>query len=405
MIRKSVAKPGARVLVAFDKFKDSLSAPEACRIATDALRATHPDWQIDSAPLADGGDGFAAILTAAASGEMVPGNIVGPLGEPRAAAFGLVRWAQISATARDRLALPALHETDTIAIVEMAAASGLALVPPAERNPWRTTSYGTGQLLAAAASRGARAILLGVGGSATHDLGLGALGALGLRFLDKRGSPIFPPTTAAWEHIARLTGHVPIAFPPLRVACDVTNPLLGPAGAAAIYAPQKGLQPADLPALETATARMAALLSAHCGQPPTLATAPGAGAAGGIAFGLMAAARAQLVPGWPLVHDWLALADRLAAADLVLTGEGRFDATSLSGKGPGALATAAAAAGKRVVVFAGSLGELPAGALPPNTTAFAISPPSLPLATAFARAPELLAAAVRQHVAKPLPIG
>ncbi len=387
-----------RVLVAFDKFKDSLSAPEACRLAADTLRAAHPDWEIDSAPLADGGDGFATILTEAIGGEMVTARVVGPLGEPRTAAFGLARWEQVPAAARERLALPALRGTDTVAIVEMAAASGLALVPPADRSPWRTSSYGTGQLLAAATQRGARTLLLGGGGSATHDLGLGALGALGLRFLDERGSPLFPPTTAAWEHIVRLAGHVPAAFPPLRIACDVANPLLGPTGAAATYAPQKGLAPADLPALENATARMAALLSAHCAQPPALATLPGAGAAGGIAFGLMTAARAQLVPGWALVHDWLDLDRRLAAADLVLTGEGRFDTTSLSGKGPGALVVTAAAAGKRTVVLAGSLGELPAGALPRGAEGRAISPPDLPLAEALARAPELLAAAVRRHL-------
>jgi glycerate kinase len=385
-------------LVAFDKFKDSLTAPEACRIAAETLRAAHPDWEIDTAPLADGGDGFASILTTAAGGELVSVPVVGPLGEPRTAAFGLVPWGRVPAAARERLGLPALRETDTVAVVEMAAASGLALVPPAARDPWRTTSYGTGQLLAAATTRGVRAILLGVGGSATHDLGLGALGALGLRFLDAHGSPIFPPTTSAWEHIARLAGHVPAAFPPLRLACDVANPLLGPSGAAATFAPQKGMVPADLPALESATYHMAAMLSAHCAQPPALAHLPGAGAAGGIAFGLMTAARAQLVPGWALVHDWLGLDARIAAADLVITGEGRFDATSLSGKGPGALALAAAAAGKRVLILAGSLGELPANALPPGIAAHTISPSALPLADALRRAPEFLAAALAKHL-------
>ena len=387
-----------RALVAFDKFKDSLAAPEACRIAAETLRVAHPDWEIDAAPLADGGDGFASILTAAAGGALVSSPVVGPLGESRTAVYGIVSFGHIPAAARERLALPALRDTDTVAIVEMAAASGLALVPPEHRDPWRTTSYGTGQLLAAATTRGARAILLGVGGSATHDLGLGALGALGLRFLDAHGSPIFPPTTSAWEHIARLSGHVPAAFPPLRLACDVANPLLGPAGAAATFAPQKGMRPADLPALESATYHMAAMLSTHCAQPPALAHLPGAGAAGGIAFGLMTAARAQLVPGWALVHDWLDLDARIAAADLVITGEGRFDATSLSGKGPGALALTAAAAGKRVLILAGSLGKLPADALPPGVEAHAISPPDLPLADALRRAPELLAAAVQERL-------
>ena len=384
-----------RVLVAFDKFKDSLAAPEACQIAAETLRTAHPDWEIDTAPLADGGDGFAAILTAAAGGELVPVPVVGPLGEPRTATYGVVPFGRIPTAARARLALPPLRDSDTVAIVEMAAASGLALVPLEQRNPWRTTSYGTGQLLAAAAQRGARAILLGVGGSATHDLGLGALAALGLRFLDARGAPLFPPTTSAWEHIAHLAGHVPVAFPPLRIACDVAHPLLGPAGAAATFAPQKGLAPDDLPALEAATARMAGLLSAHCGQPATLTHLPGTGAAGGIAFGLTAAARAQLIPGWELVRDWLDLDRRIAAADLVITGEGRFDTTSLGGKGPGALVTAAAAAGKRTLILAGSLGELPVGALPRSATAHAISPPELPLTAALPQAPARLASALR----------
>ena len=394
-----------RVLIAFDKFKDSLSAAEACRVSATALCSTHPDWSIDSAPLTDGGDGFAAILTAAAGGELVAVHVVGPLGEPRTAALGLVLWGRVPAAARERLALPQLRDSDTVAVVEMATASGLALVPPDLRTPWRTTSYGTGQLLVAAATRGARAILLGVGGSATHDLGLGALAALGLRFLDERRAPLFPPTTSTWEHIAQLAGHVPAAFPPLRLACDVANPLLGPHGAAATYAPQKGLRPADLPQLESASIRLAALLSAHCGQPPALAHLPGAGAAGGIAFGLMTAARAQLVPGWALVHDWLDLDARIDAADLVITGEGRFDATSLSGKAPGALALAAAAAGKRVLILAGSLGELPVDTLPANIETHAISPADLPLAEALARAPELLAAAVLQYTAAPPSIG
>ncbi len=383
-----------RVLLAFDKFKDCLSAAEACRISGDTLRESHPAWVIDSAPVADGGDGFAEILTHAAAGELVSVPVVGPLGETRMAQLGLVRWNAIPPAARNHLNLPDLHDADRIAVVDMAAASGLALVPRSERNPWRTTSYGTGQLLVAAIGRGARALLLGVGGSATHDLGLGALGALGLRFHDQRGGTIFPPTTAAWEHVVRLSGHVPASFPPLRIACDVANPLLGPSGAATTFSLQKGLPPADLPQLEAATARMAGMLSAHCAQPSGLASAPGAGAAGGIAFGLMTAARAQLVPGWSLVHDWLDLANRIAAADVVVTGEGRFDATSLGGKGPGALALAAAAAGKRVLVLAGSLAPLPARALPTGIELRAITPPGLPLAEALARAPELLARGV-----------
>ena len=305
-----------RVLLAFDKFKDSLSAAEACRLASETLRSAQPDWILDSAPLTDGGDGFVSILTTAAGGSLVEIHVAGPYGEPRTAQLGLISWGRIPAAARERLALASLRDSDTVAIVEMAACSGLALVPPERRDPWRTTSYGTGQALAAAFANGARAILLGVGGSATHDLGLGALAALGLHGREVHGTELFPPVPAVWEHLVAFAGHVPAAFPPLRIACDVANPLLGPTGAAATFAPQKGLRPADLSRLESATARVAALLVAHCVQPPALATLPGAGAAGGIAFGLMAAARAQLVPGCALVHDWLDLDSRIAASDL-----------------------------------------------------------------------------------------
>ena len=245
-----------RVLVAFDKFRDSLTAAEACRIAIDTLRAAHPDWTFDSAPLTDGGDGFASILTAAAGGTLTEAHVAGPYGEPRTAPIGLIPWGHLPAAARERLSLPSLLATDTIAIVEMATCSGLTLVPPARRDPWRTTSYGTGQALAAASAHGAHAILLGVGGSATNDLGLGALAALGLHGRDAQGAEVFPPVPEIWSHIAAFAGHVPAAFPPLRLACDVTNPLLGPTGAATTFAPQKGLRAADLPQLATIYRRL-----------------------------------------------------------------------------------------------------------------------------------------------------
>ena len=177
-------------------------------------------------------------------------------------------------------------------------------------------------------------------------------------------------------------------IPPIFIACDVTNPLLGPRGATATFGPQKGLRPADVPRSEAAMARMAALLCEACGRPLVLADTPGAGAAGGIAFGLMVACGAQLVPGFELVSDWLDLPARIAAADLVLTGEGRFDATSLAGKAPGSLACAARRLGKPVHVFAGSLD----GAR--DEWHHIITPAELPLAAALPRTAELLAAAV-----------
>ena len=382
-----------RVLLAFDKFKDCLTAPAACALAAAAIRERHPDWSIDSCPLADGGEGFAEILTRAAGGTLHPTPVTGPRGQPVTAAFGLVPWDRIPAGARALLDLPASAAGRPVSVLEMASASGLALLEAAARDPWETSTVGTGELIRAAAAAGAGAVLLGVGGSATHDLGLGALTALGLRTLAANGAPLANPIPRHWAEATGFAGGVDSSLPPLRIACDVTNPLAGPRGAAATYGPQKGLRAEDLERLDHATLRLARALCAHCGQPGSLTEAPGAGAAGGIAFGLMAGAGARLLPGFDLVSAWLDLEARLAAADLVITGEGRFDASSLQGKGPGAVAARALARGKRVVVLAGQA-TLPEP--PPGLVARSISPPGLPLAEALREAPQRLTAAVRE---------
>ena len=363
-----------RVLIAFDKFKHSLSAPQACDLAASALRDVRPDWSIDLCPLTDGGEGFCEILTHAAGGTFQTVTVTGPRGDPVAARFGLVSPDKIPVAARVLLALPANPAPGPIALVEMAQASGLALLAPGRRDPWHATSVGTGELIRAAHDAGARAILLGVGGSATHDLGLGALAALGLRFLTADGLPLPSPTPDRWPEITRIDGQLPHDLPPIRIACDVANPLLGPNGAAAVYGPQKGLTPDRILELDNASARLARLLAGHAGRPDDLADTPGAGAAGGIAFGFLCAADARLVPGSDLVSAWLDLDARLAAADLVITGEGRFDASSLSGKGPGALLARARSLGKPVQVFAGQI------AVPPSEGCrfHAITPESHP---------------------------
>ncbi len=386
-----------RVLVAFDKFKDSLTAPDACAITATALRETHPDWQLDLCPLADGGEGFCSILTLAAGGEVVTANVTGPLGTPVAAQLGFVPLARIPAGARTLLALPAdLPATAQVAVIEMASASGLALLQPHERDPWRTSTVGTGELLRLAVARGAAGLLLGVGGSATSDLGLGALAALGLSFVTATGARLPHPIPALWRDIARLEGRIAPPLPAVRIACDVTNPLLGARGAAATYGPQKGLLAADVPRLDHEAARLGLMLCHHFGQPDSLMETPGAGAAGGISFGLMAAADARLLPGFDLVSAWLDLENRLAAADLVITGEGRFDATSLQGKGPGAVAARALALGKPVRVFAGAT-QVPQP--PAGLALHAITPSGTPLADALRQAPDFLRAAV--HAALP----
>lgn len=398
-----------RALLAFDKFKDALSAPHACAIAAESLRARRPEWTLDSCPLTDGGEGFCEILTTALGGTFENHPVTGPRGEPVVARLGLVPLALIPPAARHLFDLPDSQLSDRssqlprdahVAIIEMAAASGLALLPPEARDPWLTSTTGTGELIRLAARPGVAAILLGLGGSATSDLGLGALAALGLNFVSATGELIDPPPPARWPEIARIDGALPTDLPPLRIACDVANPLLGPNGAAAIYGPQKGLRPADLRRLDNEAARLALLLCTHSAKPDTLMDVhgagalmdvPGAGAAGGLAFGLMAAASAQLISGFDLVSAWLDLDSRLAAADIVITGEGRFDASSLQGKGPGALAARAVALGKVTHIFAGSITAAPVAGL----TLHAITPPDTPLPDALRAASENLAASVR----------
>jgi len=370
-----------RVLIAFDKFKDALTARQACEAAAKALRAKHPDWELDLCPLADGGEGFCETLTRAAHGEFDYINCSGPRGASVRAPIGYVGGAAVKGNLREKLNL---KDDSRIAIIEMASASGLALLPSNQRDPWQTGSRGTGELIAAATKAGVETLLLGVGGSATNDLGFGALEALGFRFLDSGGVSVSTPVPAVWNRVTRIEGARALLLPRLLIACDVTNPLLGPAGAAATFGPQKGLHADKLPRLEEQAARMSALLCDACGQPHTLRENPGTGAAGGFAFGLMVAAKAQLISGFTLVSDWLDLPARIAAADLILTGEGRYDATSLAGKGPGSLVTAARYFGKSVHIFAGSIG--------PDSTGetHAITPADMPLNEALRETSDLL---------------
>lgn len=382
-----------RVLLAFDKFKDSLNAREACEITARALGPVSSGWTLDLCPLADGGEGFCDILTGAAGGQVIVSSVNGPRGEIVQATLGIVSLASIPAAARALLASSATHgPAATVAVIEMASASGLALLPELARDPWQTTTYGTGELIRTATELGVSAILLGVGGSATNDIGAGALAALGLTFESAHGQAVELPIPARWREISRISGKINPPIPPVFIACDVTNPLLGPRGAAAIYGPQKGLKPADFARLDHETARLALLLCNHCGQSDALMELPGAGAAGGISFGLMAASGAKLLPGFDLVSAWLDLDARLAAADIIITGEGRFDESSLSGKGPGAVAARALKLGKPVHVFAGQVTAAPRE----NLGLHAITPPGTPLERALATAAENLTATVHR---------
>ena len=384
-----------RVLLAFDKFKDSISARDACTFAAAALAERHGDWIVDACPLSDGGEGFSEILTASVRGQVIGSSVTGPRDDEVQASIGMVPFDRIPLAARAFLPPPPERSraAPTVAVIDMASASGLALLEPEDRDLWETTTVGTGELIRTATELGAAAILLGVGGSATHDLGLGALAALGMEFQSSRGDAVFPPVPSCWREINRIDGIVSPPVPPIRIACDVSNPLLGPRGAAATYGPQKGLRPADLARLDHESARLAMMLCSHCNRPDSLMEMPGTGAAGGISFGLMAAAGAQLVPGFDFVSAWLDLEARLAAADLVITGEGRFDDSSLNGKGPGAVAARALAVGKPVHVFAGSA---TAANPPANLVLHSITPAGMPLAQALHVASLNLARSIRE---------
>lgn len=373
----------ARFLIAFDKFKNSLSAQHACQLAGESITRKHPQAEIDLCPLTDGGEGFGEILTDSVGGTWQIHQVTGPRGKSVEAGWGWVTPAKIPA-----LVGKYFPAGQSLALLEMAAASGLAALPSAERDPWQTQTIGVGELLLAATAAGAGAILLGIGGSATNDLGLGALQALGLQALDGRNQSVPFSCPIHWPRIAAFSGGLPRALPPLFIACDVENPLLGEKGAAAIYGPQKGLRAADVEKLDAEARRIAGLMAEFFQKDSNLAETPGAGAAGGLAFGLLCAANARLLPGAELVFDWLDVVSRLQKADYVITGEGRFDASSLSGKGPGRLAELALQHGKKVHVFAGAVADdLP---VPAGMQIKAITPQDYPLERALREAGVLL---------------
>ena len=379
-------------LIAFDKFKDALSAEEACRLVGDALLARAPGTKVDLCPLTDGGEGFARILAQASGGTLHPMKVTGPVGTSVEGEYGLVPWNLLAPKVRARLGIRKDGQ-GVLGLVDMASASGLARIPRHKRNPWGTSSRGTGELLLAAAGRGADPILLGAGGSGTSDLGIGCLQALGLCARDPEGREITPLSPDHWERVESVECLLPERFPRICVACDVTNSLLGPRGAVQVYGPQKGLAVTDLDAFESLFAAMARRLFQLSGRQGDYFGIPGAGAAGGIGFGLMVLAGAELVRGSDLVSEWLDLPERIRSADVVLTGEGRFDRSSLEGKGPAALVARALELGKKVHVFAGSIE--PGLKIPSGLTVHAVSPPDLPLEKALPQTGERLIQAVQ----------
>ena len=326
-----MTEPPALVVIAPDKFKGSLSAPEVAAAVARGIAAIVPDAELRLAPVADGGDG---TLDAAlgASFEAVPITASGPTGEPVE-----TRWARDGATA----------------VVEMADVSGLSRLPGGTLDPMGATSRGTGEVIAAALDAGCRRIILGIGGSAGTDGGAGLLVGLGARLLDADGHPVGDGGgVLAGVGTLDLAGlHPGLADAEVVVACDVDSPLTGPEGAAAVFGPQKGASAAQVRELDEALAHWADVVAAATGS--DVRDAAGAGAAGGVGFAAMAVLGARLEQGVALVLELLDFDSVLAGADLVIVGEGSLDEQSLRGKAPVGVAAAARTHGAEVVAVCG----------------------------------------------------
>ncbi|WP_046269751.1 glycerate kinase [Pseudomonas syringae] len=327
-----------KIVIAPDSFKDSLSAQAVADAIASGLAEAWPHAELIKCPMADGGEGTIEALLAACNGELMSASVSGPLGAPVDAQWG---WLAESRTA----------------IIEMAMASGLQLLTLAQRDACVTSTEGTGQLISAALDAGARRVILAIGGSATNDGGSGMLSALGARFLNADDQTLAPGGLALAD-LARidLSGFDPrLSDVCVEIAADVDNPLCGPNGASSVFGPQKGASPEQVMALDAALGRFADHTAQVLGQ--DLRDSPGSGAAGGMGFAAKAYLKASFRAGVEVVADLTGLEQALIGADLVITGEGRFDAQTLRGKTPLGVARVAQRRQVPVIVLAGTLGE------------------------------------------------
>ena len=330
-----------KVVIAIDSFKGSLSSVEAGNAAAKGVKRVFPDAECIVSPLADGGEGTVDALVAGMGGEFREVEVTGPDGRPTKALYGLLPGGT--------------------AVMEMAQAAGITLVSGAARNPLRTTTYGVGEMIRDAAANGAKRIVMGIGGSATNDGGAGMLQALGWRLLDASGKDI-QRGGAGLADISRIESpdadaYADVSGLSFRVACDVTNPLCGPNGASAVFGPQKGATPEMVAALDAALARFAAVTTASLGATGDAASAPGAGAAGGLGYAFKTFLGAELRPGVELVLQETRLEDAMRDVDVVVTGEGRLDGQTVMGKAPIGVARLAKRHFAQVLAFAGCLGD------------------------------------------------
>lgn len=327
-----------KIVIAPDSFKESLSALEAANAIERGFKMIFPHAQYKKMPIADGGEGTVQSLADATDGRIIECTVTGPLGEPVQSFFGLMGDGKT-------------------AVIEMAAASGLHLVPPEKRNPLLTSTRGTGELITAAVDTGVQHIIIGIGGSATNDAGAGMIQALGGKLYDKTGREIGPGGGALAELSAIDMSNLDprIRDVHIEVACDVDNPLTGPRGASAIFGPQKGATPEMVQLLDRNLGHFADIVEHALGKP--FRDIEGAGAAGGIGGSLLAFLNADLKRGIDIVLDAVNFEEEVKGADLVITGEGRIDSQTIYGKTPIGVAKAAKKHGIPVIGLAGSLSD------------------------------------------------
>lgn len=327
-----------KVTIAIDSFKGSLTSLEAGKAVQEAIARLDKDAVVAVRPLADGGEGTVAALSTLPDAETVEISVCGPLETPVKAKYCILR------------------DTNT-AVMEMAEASGINLVPREQLNPLRTTTYGVGELIADAMDRGCRSFLIGIGGSATNDGGVGMLQALGFRFLDEQGADI-ACGAAGLEQLRSISAqnvHPTLKECKFRIACDVDNPLCGEKGCSRVYGPQKGATDTMVSRMDMWLERYAELVRAY--NPQADANREGAGAAGGLGFAFAAFTDAVLEPGVQIVLEETKLEEHIKDADLVVTGEGRLDGQTVMGKAPVGVARLAKKYGKRVIAFSGCVAE------------------------------------------------
>lgn len=325
-----------KVVVAIDSLKGSLSSMEAGLAIKEGVLAAQPDAEVIVKPLADGGEGTTDALIEGMNGERIDLTVTDPMHTPVDAYYGYLR------------------ETNT-AVMEMASAAGITLVPDKEKNPLLATSYGVGEMIIDAIQRGCRNFIIGIGGSITNDGGIGMLKALGVRFLDEKGEDAGEGGQAlAKVACIDLSGLNPLLKEcHIQVACDVNNPLCGESGSTYVYGPQKGVTEDMKKTLDEAMAHFARVTSESLEN--DYMNTPGAGAAGGLGFAFLAYVGATLTPGIELILDAVGLEDELSGADVVVTGEGRLDFQTAMGKAPVGVARLAKKYNARVVAFAGSV--------------------------------------------------